>query len=261
MNDLFNKPNVPVFDENKDYWKEYVGEGGKFYDPDETVAKQKIAKGKAHADFTIKMYEERADLQRQEYETLKGDYLNLKKDYESRAKIEELLDRVNGNREDNHVNNPNDRVELPIIDESKIEDLFSRKITQYEAEKKEQANFDYTLSELKKRYGENYQSALERHSAELDLSTEDVNFMARTKPKALLQMLPKPQAETFDSPIPSNRRSDNFSPSTTKRTWSYWQKIRKEDPQFYASPKATVQRLEDAKNLGEEFKDGNFHQI
>ena len=43
-----------------------------------------------------------------------------------------------------------------------------------------------------------------------------------------------------------------------KRTWSYYEKIRKDDPARYRDPKTHSQMFQDAIALGDAFADGDF---
>jgi hypothetical protein len=43
------------------------------------------------------------------------------------------------------------------------------------------------------------------------------------------------------------------------RTWSYWEKMRKENPALYRSPAQSAQRIKDAMALGKDFEDGDYN--
>ena len=46
-----------------------------------------------------------------------------------------------------------------------------------------------------------------------------------------------------------------------KRTWAYYQDIKKKDPHKFLMPKLQVQMMKDAAALGESFKDGDYNAI
>lgn len=257
MNDLFTPPeDTNKIDPNKNYFEELVGEGKKFKDP------ESLAKGKAEADGYIKILEKKLDAVNTDGETLRNDYLRLKTDYESRAKIEELIDQManNQNRQPNSDTTPGERNEPPVFDENKLADIFDRKFQERESERKMKENYDYVTSELKRRYGNDYQNALEQQIADLDLTKEVANQMARTNPKAFLRLLPEQRQESFEAPPRSSQR--NFTPTGGKKlTWSYFENMRKTDPDQYKDPKTSVAMYEAYKADPEGFEDGNFHRI
>jgi hypothetical protein len=44
------------------------------------------------------------------------------------------------------------------------------------------------------------------------------------------------------------------------RTWSYYEKLRKENPNLYRTAKTHEQMVQDAMALGDEFKDGDYDE-
>ena len=42
------------------------------------------------------------------------------------------------------------------------------------------------------------------------------------------------------------------------RTWSFYEKLRKENPNLYRTAKTHEQMVQDAMALGDDFKDGNY---
>ena len=88
--------------------------------------------------------------------------------------------------------------------------------------------------------------------------------MARKRPKALLKILGvdrEPRQDSFQSPPQNQRRSDGFAPrGAQKRTWAYYQELKKANPQLYFDPKIAVQMQKDAIELGEVFRDGDYYR-
>jgi hypothetical protein len=149
----------------------------------------------------------------------------------------------------------------PVIDQKQIESLVSSKIQEHELTKKQQENFNIVRSKLTERFGSNYQSVLREQSESLGLTDNDVNDLARKSPRAFFKTMGLDREETresFQSPPRSSQRSDNFAPSTQKRTWSYYQKMRKENPEAYTSPKIQAQMHRDYVDQGRDFEDGDF---
>lgn len=252
MNDSLLNQDPTKVDPNKDYLAELVGEGKKFKDV------QDLARGKWEADLHIKNVESVQD-------DLRTDFLRLKQDYESRAKLEELVDQL-ASREQlpPRENTQSERTGTPVIDPNMIEGLVSKKVQEIESYKKQIENQNLVGAKLHERFGDNYQNVVKQQIAELDLSVEDFDLLAKNNPKLLFRTLGIDQparTEPFNSPPRSSQRTDSFSPSGNKRTWSYYQKMRKENPELYYSAKTTNQKLEDYKALGEAFEDGDFHSV
>lgn len=251
MTDLFSSDPAAV-DPNKNYLTELVGEGKKFQSPEE------LAKGKFESDLYVKHLTTRLD-------ELRQDYQQLRDDYSSRADLKELIDQLNTKPPSDPTLDPKPGLlEKPQHDPREIESLVSNKIAQHEQAKRETENLNSVVSKLRERYGNNYQTVLEQHMVDLDLSKEYVSDLAKRSPKALLRTLgldQEPKAETFQAPPRgSERRSDNFSPSTEKRTWSYYQKMKVDKPEQYRDPKTNVQMYNDRMALGDAFEDGDYNR-
>jgi hypothetical protein len=245
---------TPPLDQNKDYLTELVGEGKKFKTP------QDLARSKYEADSFIEV------LKRQQDE-LRADYLKLREDNTAKAKLEELIGQLEAKQQQLASNNQPIVTEVkdkpPTFDPKQIESLVSSEILKLRASEKEENNFNQVKVKLTERFGNNYQSALKQQIDELGLSESDINALARKSPTAFYKTLgldTPVQQETFQAPPRSNQRSDNFKPKGgEKRTWSFYQEMKRNDPKRYLDPKTNVQIHNDMMALGDEFKDGDYH--
>jgi hypothetical protein len=190
---------------------------------------------------------------------LREEYLKLKDDYQARAKLEELIDQLATRKPTEGQQNTKVDDGKPGFDPAQIESLVSNKIQEHESTKAQAANFNLVRSKLRERYGESYQSALKEQITELGITEDVVNDLARKHPQVLFKTLgldTPAKKESFDAPP---RSSSRFVPQTPeKRTWAYYQKMKKENPKLYLDPKTTVQMHNDAITLGDEFKDGDW---
>lgn len=250
MTTLFQETNdTPEFDQNKDYLAELVGDGKKFKD---TAA---LAKGKAESDAYIALMTKKMD-------ELRADYLKARDENTATAKLQDLIDRLENRNEDINSNTSNadeDKSGLKLED---IESLFSTKLTEYERTKKETENFNKVQAKLKELHGDNYSKFLSQQMETLGLSKEDIDQMARQKPQVLIKSLglDQPKSTGFTPPPRSDHRNDNFLPSSgQKRTWSYYQELKKSNPTLYHDPKINLQMQKDAMELGDAFMDGDFN--
>jgi len=252
MDSLLDNNQEPTFDESKDYFDDLVGEGKKFKDAKE------LAKSKILGDLYIK------DIVRQK-EDLAKSYVQLKAEYDAQAKLVDLVDQIGKERntgDDTHNVTPTVPVNKSIDEDldSKLDQLLSKR-ERANAEKK---NLEESKRMLRERLGENYTNVVRSRIDELELSEEDVNALAKRSPKLLARALgidePKVDtSNTFQAPPTNQRRNDTFKPVTQKRTWSYYQDLKKTNPRLYIDPKIAVQMHNDHIALGSAFEDGDFH--
>lgn len=240
---------LPELDPNKNYYQELVGEGRKFKD------NEGLAKSKYYADQTIEVMKRRMD-------ELRTDNLQLRENVMTRDSVKEMFDQLSATKTtgENTLNTMDQPSTSP--DPKDYEAMIFSKISEYESRKKESDNYSSVKDRLTQQYGDNFPRVLKQRSTELGLSDEDLTSLARKSPSAFFKMLEldKPREDTFQAPIRSNQRNDNFAPSgAKKRTWSYYQELKKSHPEMYFDSKITSQMAKDAVDLGEEFRDGNYY--
>lgn len=257
---LFNDQtdDLPTIDPSKDPLEVLTGPGGKFdrtkYASEEEMYKA-IAKGKLEGDMYIDHFKQRHD-------ELKSDYTRLREEYNAGPRLKEIIDQMSSGQQHQHSITPLANDDKAPIDESKLADIISSKLTEYEQTKKEEANARLVESKLIEHFGPNYQSALKQQVEQLGLDKDFVNGLARKHPQVLFKTLgidqPR-QREDFQSPPPSSQR---FAPQVgNERTWSYYQKLRQTDPVAYRTPKIQDQMFKDAARLGDAFQDGDWKQL
>ena len=246
--------NLPPSD-IKSFYEELVGENKKFKD------NEQLARGKYEADLYVKHLETRLD-------EIKGDYTKLRDEYNAGPKLQELLDQMaaqqsNTNREQTQISNV-DNQRKPAIDQNEVKSLISSEFQQLKQAEREEKNFSFVQDKIKEQFGENYKTVLKERMESLGLTSEYLDENAKKYPKALLKTLGVGEQEvrdTFQPPLKSTLRNDNFSPNTEKRTWAYYQKMKKEKPDLYRSSKTQTQMFHDAQALGDAFKDGDWEAI
>jgi hypothetical protein len=242
---------LPQIDPEKKYLEELVGDDKKFKDL------ESLARGKFEADQYI-------ENQNRKLDELKSDFFRLKADYDARAKLEEYLEKLPGIRQDQqHQQNHQMQDDKPAYNPDEVKSLISNTLIEHETRKQQEQNFASVQSKLTEKFGSNYQASLQRQMDEIGLSADQLNQMARTNPKLLIEALnldAAPVQEGFQAPPRSQQRSDNFAPSTNKRTWTYYEKMKKENPHTYWTPKIQDQLHKDHMALGQAFEDGSYHQ-
>jgi hypothetical protein len=236
----------PEIDPNKNYLTELVGDGKKFKTPEE------LAKGKYHADLLI-------ETKNKQYDDLRAAYLELKGKSDTQAKLEDLIAKL---ERPQAGETPLAEDKKPEIDYGKIESLIDTRVEQREASRKQTDNFNLVKSKLEEKYGDNYQRALKQQIEELGTTPEAMDNLARTNPKLAIKALgldTVPQSDPFQAP-PRTQTNSSFTPQAKKRTWSFYQEMKKNDPKKYFDPKTTIQMTQDYADLGSAFEDGNFKE-
>lgn len=249
--DLLNPPEDTItIDPNKNYRAELVGEGRKFKTDED------LARGKFESDLYIKTLESKLD-------DLRKDYLKEREDSLAKAKLQELIDQLEGKQQHSSSDTPpaNEVKEKPY-DPAEIENIVESKIKANELKKKQTDNFNAVMTKLKERFGNNYYSVLKEQADMLGLDSEEINNLARKSPEAFFRtvgLVQEDRQDSFQNPPRSSQRNDSFAPKVQKRTWAYYQNMKKENPSAYHSRETNIQMQKDAIELGEAFNDGNFY--
>ncbi len=251
-----NNNNNPAVDPNKNYLEDLVGDDKKY----KTV--EDLAKSRVYSDIHIQSVE-------RENAELREDLLRLREEYNAGPKLQELLDQLVKTPQQqtpSNVQTPNvnELNKQPVIDPNQIKSLVSQSVQEIETQRKQDANFNQVLNKLKERFGDNYQATLENQLKSLGIDATTLDNLARQHPQVAIKTLgldQEPVRDGFQSPPPASQRSDLFAGNGKKRTWSYYQELRKKDPSAYYNPKNLVQMEHDAIALGDEFKDGNWRVL
>ncbi len=255
MEDLFQQdPNsqLPQIDPNKNYLNEYVGEGKKFKTAED------LAKSKFHADTYIPLLERRLD----QYE---ADRLAMKKEIDTRQSIEEIVTNLmNKQTTTTQPTTPESKVEsvvtAPTLDPTKIDELVSTRINAWDTEKRQTANVAEVRGKLKERFGNSFAEVLKAKADELGVSPTFLNNLAKDHPSVLYKTLGLDQnvQAVNNNPLTTTTR---FAPTgEKKRTWSYYQEMKKNNPDLYNNPRTALQMQRDAIELGDVFQDGDYNR-
>lgn len=229
-----------------------VGEG-KRYDSPEAIARAKIFQ-----DAHIKRIEA-------ENAKLREDYTRAREENIAKAKLEELLDQIQGNRSTTPTPDTQPTVrEEKGIDPKQIESLIDSKFRQAELTRTYNQNLDLVKNKLVERFGPDYTNAYKQQIERLDLTKEEADDLARRKPTTFLHLLgldqPKPLQQQY-SPPPRSNVSNTNNPMPLppeKRTWAWYENLRKTNKTAYLDSKTQVQMLQDRMELGPAFEDSGF---
>lgn len=250
--DLFQTNQEITLDPNKKYFDDYVGEGKKFKTPED------LAKSKFHSDTYIGILERRLDQK-------EAERMELKKEFETRAKLEELITQLTKNPTTTTIPNTQESkvesmVNAPTLDPTKIDELMSTKLNQWDTEKRQTANVAEVRGKLKERFGSNFPEILKAKADELGVSPSFLNNLAKDHPTVLYKTLGlDQQVQPVNIGVPNT--SQRFSnQGDKKRTWAHYQEMKKSNPDLYNDPRTALQMQRDAIEQGEAFQDGDYHK-
>lgn len=216
---------------------------------------EELLKAKVESDLYIKTLERQKD-------ELRSDYLKQREELLAKAKFEELIDRYEkAPKNDLQVANTPANEESQKYDPKEIENLVLNKIQETKLLEKQTQNFNQVQDKLKERYGNSYLTVLREQQNNLGLSDSDVNELAQKSPEAFFRVMglnQEPQ-QNFQTPPRSQQRNDNFAPRQEKRTWSWYQELKKRDYKAWSDPKTQLQMHKDSAQLGKDFEDGDFN--
>jgi len=245
MDSLIDKNQI---DDQVDYYTLLVGENAKFKNEKE------LAKGKYIADNYIMTLESQMDQMRKDLDKERSENM-------AKANLSELLDKYQNRQQVPPENTPIVQDKSPTIDPKQIESLIDSRMSERELARKEAENYTFVKNKLIEQYGQNYSNYIANHMAELGITEDYLNSMARSNPKATLKMLGIDPDPVLKDPFRTTPRTNMtpFTPKTQeKKTWTYWQKMKEERPKEYYSPKTNVEMHRAALELGAEFEDGDF---
>lgn len=242
-------------DENKDYYAELTGPGGKFdrtkYASDDEMNKA-IAKSTFHGTQYIDFMKARQD-------ELRQDYVKLREEYNAGPKLKETLDQYFASQRQSQEPNLQMAQEDKSVpfDENKLNDLVRQHISANKQADAEDANAREVESKLQSTYGPNYKQIVSQQISQLGLSADFFNDLARKHPAVLYRTLGlegQKQDGSFQAPPNSTMRGDPFA-GPKKRTEAFYQEMRKKDPVRYRDPKTQNQMFKDANEQGDAFFD------
>jgi len=234
------------------YYDKLVGEGKKFKDP------EALARAKVESDnFIQRLQEENAGL-RQDL----GKSTTLEQFMEKMKLERELADKPSASNEG--TPNPSERDEptkenpAPSLTVEEVYAEMEKRFEQKQNRSQQEINVKTVHEEAQKAYGPQYKVELTKRAKALEISTDDLQTMAATQPKAFLKLMvedAKPPSDIVPPPA-SDINSDSAPVVPTGMTkQSDFDKVRVEDPKRYWSPQFQNQMHNVAMKMGESFFD------
>lgn len=252
---------LPPDNSQVDYYAELAGPGKKFdvqkYSDDKEWL-QAVLKGKYEADRMI-------DHKNTEFDKLRDDFLKERESNDTRAKLSQLYDLLSNERQlpaSNDNTQVNEDQRRPNLDPNELRNIVRSEFNSLRSVDKEDENAKNVRDKLIERYGRNFRDVIKQQAEELDISESEMNELARKRPRVFMKTFGLDQEPTRESFHTPPRSSDSFAPRGQQiRSWSYYEKMRREDPDEYYKPKTQVQMHRDHAEFGKKFEDGNWSSL
>jgi len=233
---------VPQPDPEKDWEAELVGEGKKFKD----------SKALAYSAVVKDSFIER----------LQKENAKLRGELSQKKTLEDVLTAIESKSKQPEPGTPSGE-KGPDVSPQELEKLIEEKATKaalsLTKEEKARANVESVMTILEEAWGPDFRARLEVEARKYSLGKDFVTTLAREKPQALLALLglkkdPQPEA-TPKAPTGTVNPSALPRKGTTEKTYSYYAKMKKENPKLYNTPAIQNEMHQQALKLREAFFD------
>jgi hypothetical protein len=235
-------------DPEKDYSTDLIGEGKKY------ATLKDAARALVEKDVFI--------------DTLKTEKKEVLEDLAKRMTMEEALQKLKEtdlrNIQQEAAPAANSESNQPVSTETinkLIRDTVQQQITGATQEAKAEQNVNLVKQQLQAVWGADFASVLKQKTSELGVSEEWITQAARTTPQVLLKLVAGNESAKDTSSLfsPSGAGVNSAALSSNTRNvpaegkYSYWQKMRTENPTLYHTPAQSMQRHQAAIKYGETF--------
>lgn len=221
-------------------FEDLVGEGKKYQDNDA------LARSKHHADKHIF--------------NLEKELAELREDLKAREQVEALINKFESKLGTSTREEP-PLVEQPVtqiqgLSEKDILSLVDKHVSQQEQKRSRDKNLEDAKAKLTQAYGDRYGDVVKKKAQELGMSIERLTEIAAESPTALMKLVSQGEVtkgSSFTPPRSTQAPARTGFEDSNVRNYAYWQKLRRENPSQYHSPKMSMQRMKDASEQGDAF--------
>ena len=207
-----------------------------------------LAKGKLEADGYIKTLEEQLSQMREDMN---------KQDYQAQI-LEQLQNKATesatvGTAAPNNNGSTETQDTTASLSENDLESLVEKTLVKREQDSVIKQNLTQVDQELVNSFGTEAAAKVQEKAKELGMSMERLRDIAAESPSAFFTLIGQPQ-QTFSPMVQGSVRTEgvNMQASNT-RDWSFYQKLRRENPNQYYSPKVQQQLIQDRMKMGDKF--------
>lgn len=183
----------------------------------------------------------------------------LREDLDNRLKAEEVLKAIEAKAEEfknmsfKESSTPAEQPP-PGLDAEKVEALVNETYQKRMREETALKNTQLVNSKLRETFGDEAPNEVRKRAEALGMTPDALVNMAKESPNAFLTLMgtPNPKSTNATPPTQVNTSGNSFN-SAQNRDYAFYERMRKEDPKTYYSPKMQRQLQADAVALGEKF--------
>ena len=208
-----------------------------------------LAKGKLEADGYIKTLEDqlsqmREDMKKQDYQA------DLLAQLQNKATETTTVNNGESNNNNGSINTQNT---TGVVDEDTLKSLVEKTLTQREKNSTVQQNLSQVDKELESSFGTEAAATVQKKAEELGMSMDRLRDIASESPSAFFTLIGQPE-KTFSPMVQGSVRTEGVNmQASADRNWSYYQSLRRENPNQYYSPKIQQQLIQDKMKMGDKF--------
>lgn len=204
-----------------------VGEGKKFKDV------EALARGKAESDVFI--------------ENLKREMDGMREDLSSLLNSRDVLEQIKKEKGTGSTFTGN----TPSLKAEDISRLIQQEMSAVEKQRTAQQNIEVANNKLKEIYGDQAKQKIEDKARELGVGVDFLRDTASKSPTAFYNLVgvaqsqkPQPQQQPSMKQAVNTAGLGNISTGEDENSWSYWNKMRRENPTAYWSLDMHKRRME-----------------
>lgn len=208
-----------------------------------------LAKGKLEADGYIKNLEDqlvqmREDMKKQDYQA------DLLAQLQNKATETTTVNNGESNNNNGSIDTQNT---TGVVDEDTLKSLVEKTLTQREKNSTLQQNLSQVDKELESSFGTEAAATVQKKAEELGMSMDRLRDIASESPSAFFTLIGQPE-KTFSPMVQGSVRTEGVNmQASADRNWSYYQSLRRENPNQYYSPKIQQQLIQDKMKMGDKF--------
>jgi hypothetical protein len=225
---------------------------------DDNIAKVIAAKGDTWSDPNVMA---KGYLSSQEHiMTLEAENAQLKEGASKNDYMKEVLDRIEAGKAKPTDGEPATKLQVSTetadnqsVTVEQIKGLVTEALTENEATNTANQNLVETKAQLTKAFGTEAQAKINARTTELGMTKERMDQLASESPTAFMSLMGEAPVKQQNTQLESALNSTDALTQPSQRNWAYYQKMRKENPTVYRTPKLQAQMMEDYASMGEGF--------
>lgn len=182
---------------------------------------------------------------------------------EARQAREDLISRINKQEAEDRLNSL-DNVEPPNLDNQtndgvkpekvNFEELVAKELDKREAQRRTASNLETVKAKFVEVFGDDYATSVKQRAQELGIPLDFLEDAAKRSPQAVFAALGLAQQQKKEGLFTAPPQGHSFTPRTgSDKNYAYFNKLRKESPKDYYSPKVQNEMHRLAAEQGEAF--------